>query len=251
MKNILILFLFILITTSILSCQNSKKSSSTVAKLKLLHTYKLKIPEPSGLSFDSKNKSLWTISDHNSTIYQITLKGKIKNSFKISWDDLEGITVVNDSMIAVVSEKANSVILLDLTGSVLKSAKFKFRESINSGLEGIAYNENNGHYYLLKEKHEGILIECDSSLKEISKIKLNFAKDYSGIFYDKTENQLWIISDENRLLVVCDMKGNPIIKYKLKVPNPEGIAINFETNRIYIVSDSENKLFVFRKKHIK
>lgn len=85
-------------------------------------------------------------------------------------------------------------------------------------------------------------------MKEILNVKLKFAKDYSGLFYDEIKNHLWILSDENRLLAECNLKGQVLRKYKIKTPNPEGVSIDFANNKIYIVSDSEEKLYVFKIK---
>lgn len=213
-KFFLKIVFLVLAITSILSCENLNKMNDASQKsgngLKLLHKYKLKIHESSGLSLSFDNNRLWVVSDNNSRVYQISLKGKIKHSFKISQMDLEGITVVNSSMLAVVSEKSNTITLLDNKGKELRFAKLNLDKKSNSGVEGVAYNSKNGHFFIIKEKHQGLLLELGSNLKEISRVKLNFAKDYSGLFYDKINNRLWILSDENRLLAECDLKGNAV-----------------------------------------
>ncbi len=248
MRQIFKIILFLLLAASIISCENLHNSKSHQLKLKLLHSYKLKTPEPSGLSFSLDKKNLWVVSDQNSRVYQISLKGKTKHSFKISQKDLEGITVVNDSIIAVISERTNTIILLNNNGQKIKSVKLDLGKKSNSGIEGISYNSNNGHFFVIKEKHKGFLLELDENLIEISRNKLNFAKDYSGLFFNTGNNHLWILSDESRLLAECNMQGKLMKKYKLDIPNPEGLSIDFANKKVYIVSDSAERLYVLKIK---
>jgi len=63
-------------------CEVNEEHPKTV-KLKLLSKFELEIAEPSGLTFDKANNTLWTVSDENSTIYEISLEGKILNYFTI------------------------------------------------------------------------------------------------------------------------------------------------------------------------
>ena len=87
--------------------QNEKAKS-----LKLIASYKLNIPEPSGLAFDLNNNSLWTVSDENSKIYSISIKGEIFDSISVDGNDLEGITIVDKNTLAVVLERSRELVLL-------------------------------------------------------------------------------------------------------------------------------------------
>jgi hypothetical protein len=42
------------------------------------------------------------------------------------------------------------------------------------------------------------------------------------------------------------MKGELIESYRIPVTNPEGIAYNPETNELFIISDSEARLYLFQ-----
>jgi len=145
----------------------------------------------------------------------------------------------------------NTIVLLNKKGEEQKYFQLNIGKNSNSGVEGVSYNSENGHFFVIKEKDKGLLLDLDSDFKEISRKKLNFAKDYSGIFYEKTNKHLWILSDESRLLAECDLLGNAINKYKVKVRNPEGLSIDFANKKIYIVSDSAEKLYVFEVGGIK
>ncbi len=79
----------------------------------------------------------------------------------------------------------------------------------------------------------------------MAEYELDFASDYSGIFYEKSSNSLWIISDQNKTINKCSLKGKVIETYSIDVDQAEGIAI--ASDKIYVVSDAEEKLFVFKK----
>ena len=74
---------------------------------------------------------------------------------------------------------------------------------------------------------------------------LNFAADYSGIFYENFSNQLWIVSDQSKTVNKCTLSGELIKSFKIKVAQPEGIAVT--DNHIYIVCDAKATLYVYKK----
>jgi uncharacterized protein YjiK len=77
MKKSILIVLFIVLMSVIIYCNlfnNNKKATAT--NLTPVEELKVKVPEPSGLYFDTINKTLWTVSDDNSTIYNLDLKGK-------------------------------------------------------------------------------------------------------------------------------------------------------------------------------
>jgi sugar lactone lactonase YvrE len=45
------------------------------------------------------------------------------------------------------------------------------------------------------------------------------------------------------------MKGELIESFRIPVSNPEGIAFNPETNQLFIISDSEARLYLFQIKN--
>lgn len=54
------------------------------------------------------------------------------------------------------------------------------------------------------------MIETDLDGNIISQNKIDFAKDLSGLCYDKTKNELWIISDESKAVFKCSTEGKLI-----------------------------------------
>lgn len=240
---------FIISTLLILLANTAcnKKSSENVVSLKLIATYSLDVPEPSGLSFSAGNAALYTISDESGKFYKITLQGKLLSSTDCNGSDLEGISydAANNSL-WIIEERLREIINVDLQGNVLKK---KFLDipaySSNNGLEGITVNTANGHIFCLNEKNPSLLIELDENQQIINEYNLNFANDYSGIFYDQYLDALWIISDESSSVTKCDLTGKVMETYHLSINQAEGIVVDSKNHKLYAVSDSAEKLYIF------
>ncbi|MCK5591344.1 MAG: SdiA-regulated domain-containing protein, partial [Candidatus Pacebacteria bacterium] len=116
----------------------------------------------------------------------------------------------------------------------------------NSGIEGITYDKNREEFYVVNEKTPTLLIKLDSELNLINKRNLKIAADLSGLSYDDSTDELWIISDENKLIMICNTEGEVKKKFKINIPQIEGIAVDNRNRLIYIVSDYTETLYVFK-----
>ncbi|GAB4297652.1 MAG: SdiA-regulated domain-containing protein [Ignavibacteriaceae bacterium] len=229
------------------SCAKEKHSNQLKNKLELRNTYQLNIPEPSGLTLSPDRKSLFTVSDETGMVYVLSTGGKLLRSFKVHGEDLEGITFINDSTIAVVLERSREIIFCNTDGTELEKISTGLKGDLNSGLEGIAYDSSEGEFYLINEKTPALLIKADKNLKIFFTKVINYVSDLSGL--SLSEDFLWILSDESKLIAKCDKEGEVIETYKIPVQQPEGIAVNSEQDLIYIVSDFTGILYVFKFIH--
>ena len=210
----------------------------------------LPISEPSGLSFSIDGKSLLTVSDQTGKIYRISFEGVLLETLQYNGTDPEGITVnANTEEILIAEERSRNIISTGMQGNTIKKYHLDIEENeVNSGLEGITYNSGNNHIYLLNEKKPGLLLELDEKYTLIKKTKLDFASDYSGIFYDIREDVLWIVSDQSKTINKCKTNGTLIKSYRLTERKAEGIVVNSEKKIIYVVFDKSNKLKIFKYK---
>ena len=238
-------FLYVFFTAfSFLTCKEVKNENSP----ELLTFYisePIPVPEPSGLDLSFDEKAFWIVSDQDSKVYLIDSWGKEVKSFKVAGEDLEGITVISDSTIAIVLERTREVVILDTSGNELKRASLNLNGELNSGLEGITYNPEKKNFYVLNEKKPRLILTLDENLVEQRRDTLNFAKDFSGLFFDGNDDTLWLLSDENQEIYKTDLSGNVIREFKIKVKQPEGIALNKERTKLFIVSDVTGNLYVF------
>lgn len=113
----------------------------------------------------------------------------------------------------------------------------------NNGLEGITFNPNDNIFYVLNEKKPGLLIKWTPEKGILSIYNLNFAKDYSGICY--SNNHLWIVSDDSAVITKCDLNGNLLEKYDIPIEKAEGVVVDENDKKVYIISDATEELFVF------
>lgn len=228
------------------ACKEKKLPEQKSLNFELVRTISLKVQEPSGLDLTFNRDGFWTVSDENSKVYLLDPAGNVLRSFKVNGIDLEGVAVVNENTIAVVLERSREIVLLDTLGNEIGRKKLNLAGESNSGLEGITYDVLNNKYYLINEKSPGLLIKLDKELNEQSRTELKLAKDYSGIFYEKNENVLWILSDESQKIIITDNSGNLIEEYSTKIVQAEGITLDYEKNRCYIVSDNKEELYEYR-----
>ena len=238
MKNYIIYYLF-----SILFCSCISNTSSQ-NELNLLDAIKLNILEPSGIT--NHENHLFIASDYNGFVYKTNLKGEILEKMVTGFSDLEGVTVNNKGSFFIVNENKRTLVKLKLNGKALIKCKIKGKqEHGNNGLEGICYYPPKDNYFVVNEKAPKQLLSISKKGEILKKIKIGYVNDLSGICFDEKSKTLWLVSDESQQLFQISVKGKIIKKYHLPIVKAEGVTIF--NNKIYIVSDLENKLYVFKK----
>lgn len=240
-KNCLLFTLIFLI--NFISCK--EKEQPPKKPLTYLRAYTISVPEPSGLDMTHDKRGFWTVSDETSTIYRLNNDGNVVQSIKVDGFDLEAITLIDDTVLAILLERTRELVLLDTSGTELKRIKLDLKGELNSGPEGIAFNPENRHFYILNEKKPSLFVELDEEFKIIKKDTLKFSKDVSGLYFDVAKQILWMLSDENQLVIKMDLNGKLLEKINITIPQPEGITLSEDGKRLFIVSDNKETLYVF------
>ncbi|MAT56562.1 MAG: hypothetical protein CMF23_01160 [Ignavibacteriae bacterium] len=241
MKNLLkISLVFVLL----FSCTNEKEKNENSSDLTFLKSIKLQIPEPSGITFF--NNSLWIVSDDESSVFNVDTLGNILNTISVDGKDLEGITNISDSVIVIVLERDRKVVSINLSGKEIKSKTIDITGELNYGLEGIGFNQIKRNFYILNEKNPLLIIELDENFEELSRKEIHFAKDISGITFDENRDAYWVTSDESNSIILCSHSFEVIKEFKVNIPQIEGIAIDIEKNRLYVVSDRTESLYIYQ-----
>lgn len=240
---ILLFFLSLLL----IRCKKDEtENNNSIPSLILISSYSLQVSEPSGLSLAFSENELYTVSDYTDSIYKISLTGEILKTLSYKGSNIEGITVnPADSTIWIIEENSGEVVKTDINGNEIERFLVYVSQIVNKGLEGITYNPVNSHFYLVSEQSPSWLIEWSPVTGIIDKYNLTFADDYSGIFYDNSDDVLWIVSDESQSLNKCTLTGKLLQTYTFLVKKAEGVVVDTNSNKIYIVCDEEGKLFVF------
>jgi len=216
--------------------------TSDNSQLLIKTEFDLNIKEPSGLSLSWDANELMVVSDHSNTVFRINKSGKTIQELAFSATDLEGVTYQKaNETIWLVDEQKNKLYQLNKQGDKIAEHLLEYQDHpSNKGLEGITINTTNNHLFMLNEASPGLLLEFFNG-QIINSTSLSFAPDYSGIFYEETEDKLWIISDEAKSIYKCDLKGNLLHTYDHTIDKAEGIVVI--ENNIWLVSDSQNKLY--------
>jgi uncharacterized protein YjiK len=242
------------------------------------------LSEPSGLALSHGRNALWTVSDDTKKIFKISLEGDLKkdDSFKIPDKGLEGVAVdPTGEFLITVKEDGNEIIEISINREEVterrRLADMADYDSIshffagggaNKGLEGITWNTKTGTIFVMKEGSPGLLIEVSPDLKAILSHQVLTEEngfrdtevaadelDFSDVCYDESRDRFWIISDKAQRLFLYDRKENAVVQntrlgygrdgqYK-EIKKAEGVAIDPEANRLYVVSDEEARLYVF------
>ncbi|MBT3207830.1 MAG: hypothetical protein HN704_03925 [Bacteroidetes bacterium] len=232
--------LYIFIFLAFLSCNKNDELQT----LSPINSISIEVPEPSGMCFNNFLDCFYIVGDSTKSVYRLNLLGQLIAEYQDVGNDLEGISFNPDnSSFLIAEEKNRAIIEIDILGNVLSTNNVSGMNLDNKGLEGITYNTNNQHIYLLNEEDPGQLIELDTNFVTLNTYDLDFAADYSGICYNNIEDNFWVVSEESKLIVKCDLFGNSIQKYKINEEKTEGIV--FVNNTIYLVSDSESKIYIY------
>jgi len=227
------------------SCRDENPDNLTI--LSPVAVYDVNIKETSDLCFGATKDILYTVSDNTAKPYKISTTGKVLSVLNYTGFDLEGITYVDNKFLYVAEERLRVIVKLDLQGNKIEQKAIPVEKNDeNQGLEGISYATFNNHFYILNEMNPGLLIETDQNLNVLKNYTLKFAEDYSGVCVDNVNQQLWIVSDLSATVNQCTMQGELIKSYRIPVSNAEGIAFDPKTNKLYIISDSEARLYFFQ-----
>jgi len=229
------------------ACDITDKTNLTLDEysISLISSYNISVPEPSGLSFDPTSNSLWTVSDENGKIYQLELNGDVIQSLEFQGSDLEGIAMDPiENCLWVVEEEQRNLVQISMIGNEMGRFPQLIPGYDNSGLEGVCLDAAS-NLFLLKEKNPGqfIQLKSDKSIKEI--IELDFAGDYSGIVAADAD-KFWILSDQAETIFLWSAESGVNLELPVSVDKPEGIAFDSANRELYIISDSENKLYHYQ-----
>ncbi|MEA3445122.1 MAG: SdiA-regulated domain-containing protein [Bacteroidota bacterium] len=233
-------FLSFFVLISLFSCNKNE----TFPELKLIQTIDIGISEPSGICVAKEGRSLYVVSDDENRIVEISTDGEFVRQIIIGKADYEGITFDSNTGTIWLADEQNRLLLnIDTLGYFMMNVQVPGSNQENSGIEGLSYNHDKKEFYLIIEKDPGKLIIVDSLFNIKNTYELDFAKDYSGCFYDSGDNALWIVSEQSMLLVKCNLEGIPTQRYTFSEKGIEGIAIS--GNKIFMVSDGLNRLFIY------
>jgi len=212
--------------------------------LQLVTTYSMSITEPSGLAYARTAGKLFMVSDGYPDIFWIDTTGKVLGTIPVTATDLEGITATaNADTFFVVEETASVVSTFLPNGTKVGSFPVNVWTDPKHKLEGITRTPE-GDLMLLNEKAPTMMLQYRGSA-EFWRRTISYTTDVSDICYDPDADCYWIVSDESQKVVKLSKSGDLLGEWTTSVNQGEGIALI--GNRLYLVSDSDAKFYVFVK----
>ena len=218
-------------------------SENASLQIELIDSYRIEVPEASGLTYDSTTNTLLTVSDgHRDMVYRMTTDGVVLDSIHLGYEDmdLEGICISSDgNSFWVAEEGARNIVEYDFSGRMLRQLHVDFTGSENSGLEGVAVDFQDSIIYTVNEKNPIVLFKLGFDGNILAQSGISIVGDMSGLAVaaDSLPFKLWAVSDQSGMIVTFDENLVPTgIEAPLNFQDAEGIAVKGDT--IFIVTDN-------------
>lgn len=222
-------------------------TADNTVKIKYHNSFNTAVPEPSDACLSANQQSLFVVSD-NGFLFETDLEGKILRKSTITGIDFEAICLAND-LLYISDESARKIYCVnpaDLT--IIKTFTLTYPAARNSGFEAIAFDETSKLFYLVSEKSPIVIRIYNEQFQQVNEINFDETSDISSAFF--YENKLWLLSDEEHLVMQLDVNFKVIKQYDIKILNPEGFFFNKQGN-LTVISDDMAKIYQFDAAELK
>jgi len=229
----------------------------------------------SALTYDPVRKSLFTVTNKNPELIELTLDGQVVRRIPlVGFGDAEAIEFIEKNTYVITDEYTQRLIKVQvddntrvLNAEEAEQLTLGISPSGNKGFEGLAYDSVGKRLFVAKERDPMLIYEVrgfphDNPLQPYATHVITnprrdarlFVRDLSSLQFDERSGHLLALSDESKLLLELDIKGRPFSTLSLKkgrsgleksVPQAEGVAMD-EEGTLYIVSEP-NLFYVFKK----
>jgi len=229
----------------------------------------------SALTYDPIRKSLFTVTNKNSELIELSLDGQIiRRIALVGFGDPEAVEFISADTYVITDEYEQRLIKIHLepTTTFLDAADAEqitlgVHMSGNTGFEGLAYDSVGKRLFVAKERNPMLIYEVQGfphydpeksyAVHVVNNPKRDagmFVRDLSSLQYDERSGHLLALSDESRLILELDVDGRPLSTMSLNkgrqglkksVPQAEGIAMD-DDGTMYLVSEP-NLFYVFKK----
>lgn len=230
----------------------------------------------SALSFDPQRKTLFTVTNKDPELVELSLEGRILRRIPLTgFGDAEAVEYISPGIYVISDEHSQRLIKvhLDDDTTFLDAADAEqltlgIDAGGNNGFEGLAYDNQGRRLFVAKERRPVQIIEVrgfpdagtDSpNILEVTSSKQRdaglFVRDLSSLQFDERSGHLLALSDESRQILELDTQGKPVGNVSLtkgsmglskSVPQAEGIAMG-DDGTLYVVSEP-NLFYVFKKR---
>ncbi len=230
----------------------------------------------SALSFDPQRKTLFTVTNKNPEMVELSLEGRILRRIPLTgFGDAEAVEYISPGIYVISDEHSQRLIKVHvdddttfLDAADAEQLTLGIDAGGNNGFEGLAYDNQGRRLFVAKERRPVQIIEVrgfpdagthSPNILEVTSSKQRdaglFVRDLSSLQFDERSGHLLALSDESRQILELDTEGKPVANVSLtkgsmglskSVPQAEGIAMG-DDGTLYVVSEP-NLFYVFKKR---
>ncbi len=201
--------------------------------------------EASDVSYNPQTKTLFSVMGKNPFLVELSLQGDVLRKMPLNgWSNPEGLTVMENGLMAVVDEREHSltIVKLDATTQQLNKADFPSYDlgpskNQNKAFEGVTWDKRNQQIVLGEERPPALFTW-----------KSDGSQTLAG------DKQKLVLSADSHLLLELDEQGEQVSFMTLlggfnglkdTIPRAEGVTMD-EEGTLYIVSEP-NLFYRFEK----
>ncbi|ERO62963.1 SdiA-regulated domain-containing protein [Pseudomonas piscis] len=224
--------------------------------------------EASDLSYNPGTKTLFSVMGKHPFLVELSLQGDVLRKIPlVGWSNPEGVTVMEDGLMAIVDERDHSLVIVKVDGSTsqLNIADFpKYdlgpSEDQNKAFEAVAWDPRKQQLLLGEERppalftwsSDGRVLKGDKQRLPSDELDL---RNLSALGIDPRTGHTLVLSAESHLLLELDEQGEQVSfmtllggfnGLKSTIPRAEGVAMD-EAGNLYMVSES-NLFYRFEKR---
>ncbi|MCQ4296006.1 SdiA-regulated domain-containing protein [Pseudomonas stutzeri] len=224
----------------------------------------------SALTFDPDRNSLIAVTNGKPHWLELSLEGELLRAIPLlGFGDPEAIEYISEGVYVISDERRQRLLRVEVNEqtTVIDSAQAQQLSlgidlNGNKGFEGLAYDTAGKRLFVAKERDPVRIYEISGFpfAEPTPSVHINehdarlFVRDLSSLQFDEQTGHLLALSDESRLVVELDNKGQPLSSLSLSagrhglhsnVPQAEGMAMGPD-GTLYLVSEP-NLFYVFRK----
>jgi uncharacterized protein YjiK len=172
------------------------------------------------------------------------------------FDDTEGLCAYKpaSNLFAILEEGRSDISIVTITSNTTSIAKSSATViamnrpyTDNNAWEGVTYDPVNNAFFVVKERVPmGVsrVYRVDGggyASEEVFNAAAAFSglcTDLSDVRYDGDSGRLWILSDEGKRVMECDLAGHVWSSFTLNASQPEGLEFSPDLRTLYVVGES-------------
>lgn len=233
------------------------------------------LDEVSALAYDPDRNTLFTVTNQRPELIELSLDGDILRRIPLEgFGDAEAVEYIGPGLYVISDEREQRLIKVRVTDSTTELvAEDNQQLSLtvgmigNKGFEGLAFDSKGKRLFVAKERDPVRIFEIHGFPHHKSEQPFNmhvdgdvardealFVRDLSSLHFDERSGHLLALSDESRLLLELNKKGEVVSSLSLlagvsglqsSIPQAEGVAMDHE-GTLYLTSEP-NLFYRFKK----